>query len=84
MTPLRIIMNADGAIGDLLPGATEEQVRAGFGKAESIAALKAGTKGGKPTVYLAGRLPDGTPVMLETTLDLLTAAVNAFHAKHGG
>ncbi len=84
-TPLRIVMDIEADNGDkLLPKATPAQLHSGFGRAESIGALKAGTSGGRATVYLAGHLKDGTPVILETTLRLLTQAVNVLNARHGG
>lgn len=84
MTPLRIILDVEGKADELLPKATPAQYHSGFGRAEALGVLKNGTKGGKPTVYLAGYLKDGTPVVLETTLDLLTLAVNTVNKVHGG
>lgn len=83
MTPLTIIMNIEET--RILPDVTRhEDYRKAFGKAEACGALPNGTSGGLATVYVAGHLPDGTPVILETTLKLLTAAVNALNSKHGG
>lgn len=84
MTPLRIILDVEDGSAKLHPRATPERFRAGFTQAEAIGALKRGTSGGRATVYISGTLKDGTPVTLETTLRLLTNAVNALNARHGG
>lgn len=83
MTPLRIVLNIEET--PILEGfKTSAGYHRAFGKATTIGALPKGTDGGKATAYVAGHLPDGRPVILETTLALLTAGVNALNARHGG
>jgi hypothetical protein len=48
-----------------------------------VAAVPEGTKGGKTTVGLIIRLPDGRFVWAETTLALFQAANTAFTARYG-
>lgn len=92
MTPLRIVM--DIQVEALLESiSTREEYTRAFGRMEAVAsigdatvvgALPRGTAGGKATAYVAGHLPDGRPVILETTLAVLTAAVNVLNTRYGG
>lgn len=91
MTPLRIVMDIE--VDHLLESvSTHEEYTRAFGKMEAVTCvgdvtdvggLPKGTSGGKATVYVAGHLPDGRPVILETTLALLTTAVSALNARYG-
>lgn len=49
-----------------------------------VAALKAGTKEGRPSVAIRIDLPDGTVVIAETTLRLFKVAAAALEAKYKG
>ena len=80
MTALSIKLDGDGVWPDLLkPGARVEWLRGGG----EMAALAAGTVGGKPTIALRLDLPDGQVVVWQTTLRLLVVAARAFVARYG-
>lgn len=91
MTPLRIVMDieADKLLEEI--DTQDEYVRAfgkatvvaALGKAEAVGGLPRGMVGGAATAYVAGHLPDGRPVILETSLALLVTAVGALNARYG-
>ena len=51
------------------------------GAVERIGLLPQGTAAGRPSVALLIRLPDGTPVIAQTTWALLSTAVRALSAS---
>jgi hypothetical protein len=48
-----------------------------------VGGLKAGTSGGKPSVIIAAKTPDGDCVVAETTLALFLSAADALKARLG-
>lgn len=48
-----------------------------------VSALAAGMESGRPSVMLRVELEDGTVVLAQTSLQLLSAAVRAFTARYG-
>ena len=81
MVPLRIFPNAEDMAEDLSPGQIVDC--GGAGADVRIGGLARGTVGGKPTVSIMARLPDGKYIFFETTLALLLTATDAFKAVHG-
>lgn len=76
MTPLSITPNCE-----LNPWAdlTRDQIIPG--ELERIGLMPDGTASGRPAVVLLVRLPDGTPVVAQTTWALLRSAVRALNAS---
>lgn len=76
MIPIIITPNVELAPWDL-----QGVPLVGHGTVERIGLLPHGTQGGRPTIALVVRLPDGRPVIAETTWALMEAAVRALAAS---
>lgn len=72
MTPLRLILDGDGAFNDC-PSIQ-------FGQIDRITRLVGGTASGKSSIAIGIRLGDGTMVVGETTMALFLSAAAAMKA----
>jgi hypothetical protein len=64
-------------------GAWPDLAGAPHGELERVATLKGGLQSGATSVTLVGRLDDGQPVVIETSLKVFLAAAVAVRARHG-
>ena len=77
MLALRIFVSADGMMEGEDPKKIVEATDI------SIGVLEKGTVSGAPSVPIALKLPDGTPVLAQTSLKLFQAAARVFAAQYG-
>lgn len=73
MTPMRIILQGDGAFPECNPEA--------FGTVSAMARLPGGMASGAASITVELTLPDGTKAYGQTSLALLEAAARAFRAS---
>ncbi len=74
MTPLKIILEGDGAF---------PKIDIDGGELKAIAVLEAGMSGGSPSVAVLLELPTGEKVVAQTSLALIATAIDMFIVKHG-
>lgn len=76
MVPLSVTMNCE-----IDPWTDLKRDAIVPGDVERIGLMPDGTASGRPAVILLVRLPDGTPVVAQTTWALLRSAVRALNAS---
>jgi hypothetical protein len=81
-TTIRIHLDGDGCWPDLIDRQSEI-IHVGDGSVIDIAALDAGMTSGRMSVALRIDLPDGRPLIAETSWRSLATAVQAIAARHG-
>jgi hypothetical protein len=85
MPSMQIILDGDGAWQDL----REKEAQCQFihlgeeAPPIQVAGLAGGMQSGAPSVAFRIDLPDGTAVMVETSLALFLTAAEAFKARYG-
>ena len=77
MTPMRIILNGDGAFTEL-QGKTVHRATV-----DAVTCLEGGMSGGRTSVGFLIHLEDGSVVFAETSLALFQMANAAFAEKYG-
>lgn len=77
MTGLTIVLEGDGAFGDV------PREKLAHGQLQRVCALSGGMESGKPSVALLVATDDGKYVLAETSMALFLGAADAFRARHG-
>jgi hypothetical protein len=77
-TPLALTMNLDE-----MPWSDIDQEKLLTGMLARVGVLPNATTNGKPIVALYGVTDDGTPVVFQTTWNLMHSALVAFEARYG-
>lgn len=80
MIPLNVTLDLDASPWEDIDHRTTLP-RVGLATVERVGILPRGTESGRSTVVLLVRMPDGRPVLAETTLRLFNAAARAVAAS---
>jgi hypothetical protein len=81
MSVIRIILEGEGAFPEL--AGRDDLIHMGDDSVIAITGLEEGMESGLPSVAMCFWLPDGTPVLCETSLRLLLTAADALKARFG-